>query len=324
MRHAFIVVIAALALAACGRSEMATGKTAPSVQYAAEDARVATEAMAPANAPVSADAPAATDAAGGETRSVAPTSDNPSAGVALLAYVYGATLELPARGVRAEMAKHEAGCRAAGAAICQVLGSSVNAADDENAVSGQMQIRAQPRWLEAFRNRLDGEARAAGGRVRETSVESEDLTRQIVDTDARLRAQKTLRDRLQALLKSRPGRLSDLLETERELARVQGEIDSAESELAVMRQRVATSLLNLSYQSKPNAVTGGTFEPVVGAITEFASIVMQGIAFIIRLVAFLIPVGLVVVPLGWWFLRWRRARAMKKAAARAATSQGVS
>ena len=309
MRKILIVVATALALAACSKNEASRSAPPMAADMVAQDARgVATEAAASTDAP----APSGGEVYGGAPP--APKPDNPSAGVPLLAYVYGATLELPARGVRATMSKHEAACRAAGPAVCQVLGSAVNADDDGQSVNGSMQIRAQPRWLETFRASLDGEAKAAGGRLRGTTVESEDLTRQIVDTDATLRAQKTLRDRLQALLKSRPGRLSDLLETERELARVQGVIDSAESELAVMRQRVATSLLNLSYQSKPNAVTGGTFAPVVDAMTGFVSIVMHGIAFIISAIAFLIPVSLVVVPLGWLFLRWRRRRAMKKAA----------
>ena len=298
MRNALILATL-LALTACSKSE-APSRAAPpmAAEMVAQDARAtSTEA---------ADAPSGGEAYGGAP--AAPKADNPVAGTPLLAYIYGAALELPAKGVRATMSKHEAACRAAGPAVCQVLGSSVSADDDGQSVNGAMQIRAQPRWLETFRASLDGEARAAGGRLRGTTVESEDLTRQIVDTDAQLRAQKTLRDRLQALLKSRPGRLSDLLETERELARVQGVIDSAESELAVMRQRVATSLLNLNYQSKANAVTGGTFAPVVDAITGFASIVMHGLAFIISAIAFLIPVGLVVVPLGWLVLRWRRRR----------------
>ncbi len=312
MRKSLMCVAALLALSACSRNEATMSQPEAAVMdMASSDARsvVANEA-APADAPV---APQAAGAGGQAPQP--PTPDNPSAGVPMLAYVYGSTLELPAKGVRATMSKHEAACRGAGPAVCQVLGSSINASDDEQSVYGSIQIRAQPRWLEAFRSGLDGEARAAGGRVHETTVSSEDLTRMIVDTDARLRAQKTLRERLQALLKSRPGRLSDLLETERELARVQGDIDSAESQLAVMRQRVATSLLNLAYQSKPNAVTGGTFKPVIDAFTEFASIVMQGFAFIIRLIAVLIPVGVVLVPLAWLFLRWRRGRLARKAAA---------
>ena len=80
-------------------------------------------------------------------------------------------------------------------------------------------------------------------------MESEDLTRQIVDTEAAVRARTALRDRLQAILATRPGKLSDLLEVEKELARVQGELDATQSELAVMRTRVVTSLLTITYSS---------------------------------------------------------------------------
>ncbi|MDX2233317.1 MAG: DUF4349 domain-containing protein [Hyphomonadaceae bacterium] len=294
-----LAVLAALALAGCSQRDAA----APAPEMAAVGA--ATQAFADGEASP-ADAAAPPPEAGAPART-------PGAGAALMAYVYGATLEFPTREVRAAMARHEAACRAAGPATCQVLGSTVNAVSDEQ-IYGTIQLRAEPRWLEGFRAGLEGDARGAGGRVRETSVASEDLTRQIVDIDARLRAQKTLRDRLQQLLRARPGRLADLLETERELARVQGEIDSAESQLAVMRERVATALLNLGYQSRPNAVTGGTFAPLAEAFTEFFSIVMLGFAFIVRLIAVLIPVGVVLAPLAWLFLRWRRARAAKKMA----------
>lgn len=308
MRKLGTIAVLVLSLAACS-DERAAMHDFSTVTSRAQGGAPAEEA-----APAAMDA--ASDARGGEGGAVSPQppgSDNPSAGTPMLAYIYGVSIELPARAVRTTMGKHEQACRAAGPAVCQVLGASVNASDDEQNIYGSIQLRAQPRWLETFRARLDAEARGAGGRVRETSVSSEDLTRQIVDTDARLRAQKVLRERLQQLLRTRPGKLEELLATERALAEVQGQIDSAESQLAVMRQRVATSLVNLNYQSKANAVTGGTFEPVAEAFAAFFGIVAQGIGFIIRLIAFLIPVALVLVPLGWLGLRWRRQRRARKA-----------
>ena len=302
MRMMVAAGLAAMALAGCSRDAAFESKTVGSAK-----AMVAADMAAPQAAEGYAD--------GVPEEKASPTAEVP--GAPLLAYVYGADLELPFRNVRATMAKHEAACRAAGPAVCQVLGASVNT-NGEDSVSGTVQLRAEPRWLETFRNGLEGEARAAGGRVRGTSVSSEDLTRQIVDTDARLRAQKTLRDRLQQILRSRPGKLSELLETERELTRVQGEIDSAESQLAVMRQRVATSLLNLNYQSAANPVTGGAFRPVVDAFNEFFGIVMGGFGVIIRLLAMIIPALFVIVP-GWWlFRRWRRGVDARKAALRKA------
>jgi hypothetical protein len=163
-------------------------------------------------------------------------------------------------------------------------------------------------WLRTFIAGLAAQADAAGGRVISENVASEDLTRQIVDTEARLRAQTALRDRLQELLRSRPGRLADLLEVERELARVQGEIDAVQSALAVMRTRVAMSELTLQYRSAPRSVGSDTFEPLRQAFANFLGIIVGGFAAIITLIAVLIPFAIVLVPLGWLLLRWRKRR----------------
>ncbi|MDZ4777543.1 MAG: DUF4349 domain-containing protein [Alphaproteobacteria bacterium] len=308
MRTVITAALMALALAGCSR-DMKTATTEESAMVAAD--AVYAPQMAQASGGEAArmeDAPPASPPAPGQP-------SGPVVGASpMLAYVYGVGLEVPARNVRGVMGTHEQACRTAGPRVCQVINSSVNAQGDD-AVYGQITLRAEPRWLETFRKGLEGQAKEAGGRVREENVSSEDLTRQIVDTSAHLNAQKTLRDRLQQILRSRPGKLSELLETERELARVQGEIDSAESQLAVMRERVAMSILNLNYASRPSAVTGGAFEPVTDALTEFFSIVMLGVGVIIRLIAVAIPVALVLVPLGWLALRWRRARRAKKLAA---------
>jgi hypothetical protein len=137
---------------------------------------------------------------------------------------------------------------------------------------------------------------------------SEDLTRAITDTDARLRALKSLRTRIEALIASRPGKLSDLLEAERELARVQGEIDSFESNLSVMRARVAMSAMDLTYQSREVAVGGGTFAPLSDAFTSFFSIMARSLAALIVFFAALLPFALVLGPIGYFGLKWRGKR----------------
>src|SRR5262249_22329124 len=145
------------------------------------------------------------------------------------------------------------------------------------------------------------------------SVTSEDLTRAITDTEARLRAAKTLRDRLQNLLASRPGQLSDLLDVERELARVRGDIDSTESNLAVMRARVSMSTLTLSYSSTGVAVSDGTFSPIVEAVRNFMHIVATVIGAMIVILAALLPLVPVAWGLWWLFKKWRAQRKTAKA-----------
>jgi hypothetical protein len=153
---------------------------------------------------------------------------------------------------------------------------------------------------------LEAQVDQAGGRIVTDTTSTEDLTRQIVDTEARLRAQTTLRDRLQELLRSSRGRLADLLEVERELARVQGDIDAVQSNLAVMRTRVAMSELTLQYHSAPRSVGSDTFEPLRNAFANFLGIIVGGFAVIITLIAGLVPFAVVIVPIVWLILRWRK------------------
>jgi hypothetical protein len=236
---------------------------------------------------------AADAAAGGESQPAAPGF--------YMAYRYALGLELPAQRLAAVMDAHSAACTAAGPAVCQVINAS-REGDPDDYLHGTLSLRAQPEWLAGFMAQAEESADEAGGEVRSRSTAAEDVTRQMVDTEARLNALRTLRDRLQEILRTRPGRVADLLEVERELARVQGELDAAASALAVLRQRVDMSELSISYMMAHRAVTPRTFEPVTTAAANFAHTMAWGISGIIDFVAFMLPWGLFLA-LVWWVAR---------------------
>lgn len=321
LSHVFCLAVALPALAACdGGSEEAK------LQAAASESAY-TRVAAPPPPPPAPPAPMMEQGfAGGaeydsaQSVSPAPASD-PAAPVApqgmLLAYTYGVGFELPVRNVAPLKDAHEAECRAAGSQLCLVLGGSVNG-DGQNYMSGYLSIRAEPRWLETFRAGLEADAEDANGRVSSTSTSTEDLTRSIVDTEARLEAQETLRTRLLALLERPTDEVDDLLAVERELARVQGDIDSARSQLAVMRARVDMSALDLSYNSISPAVSTGAFAPVIDALRNFLSVFAGSLAGVITIIAAAIPIVVILIPLiilVWkGFRGWRRKRRAKAAA----------
>jgi hypothetical protein len=306
MRRFVAGLILASALAACSQDSAAPsgGEAANQAAYggvadmAQGRAEVATEEAAPAPtaAPVDADLSR-------------PQPNQPSgpAPVLYLAYSYAMGLEIPSDRLSGVMDTHIQACTAAGPRLCQLIGSN-KSGDPESFMQGYVSLRGEPNWLATFRNGIGAQVDEAGGRVQSSTTNTEDLTRAIVDTEARLRAQTALRDRLQELLRSRPGRLADLLEVERELARVQGEIDAVQSNLAVMRTRVSMSELSINYQSAPRPVGSDTFEPLRNAFANFLGIVVAGFAAIITIIAGLIPFAIVIVPTVWFALRWRRRR----------------
>ena len=239
---------------------------------------------------------------------------NPAA-ESFLAYSYSYGFTLPAAAVKPVADTHMRRCIAAGPQRCQVLGSSSqNYSEDQ--VSATLSLRAAPDHLDGFMASARDEVDAADGRLETSSVATEDLTRQIIDTDARLTAQTTLRDRLQALLETRDGELADLLAVERELARVQGEIEAATSTLAALRKRVEMSRVDITYGSRRAVATGSAVSPVGEALRDFVRTLSWGLASVIRFIAAVLPwlvfVGLPLALLLRWFLRRRRRVAPAK------------
>jgi len=309
MRRILAAVALAGLLAACGQAEMSQTQSASGGEgYAVQEeaARMADAAPAPAPPPQAAQG-GANPAAPTDADAGSPSTPSGPMPTLYLAYAYAVGLELPSQRLASVMDQHVQACQAAGPRLCQLIGSN-RSGDPESYMEGYVSLRGEPMWLRTFMANLETQADEAGGRINSQTTSTEDLTRAIVDTEARMRALTALRDRLQQLLSSRPGRLSDLLDVERELARVQGEIDATQSNLAVMRTRVAMSELNLSYRSAPRSVGSDTFRPLREAFANFIGIVVAGFAAIVTIVAGLIPVAIVAVPIVWLLLRWRRAR----------------
>lgn len=201
----------------------------------------------------------------------------------MLAYSYAMGVKAPKDRIEPLVAAHTKACIDAGPALCQVLGSSVNSYNDEQ-VSGYLNIRAEPNWLTSFRAMISGDAADAGGKIIQNTVSAEDLTTQITDTQARLEAKLALRDRIKALLERRDGTLSDALQAERELANVQGEIDSMTAQLEVMKARVAMSALTISYETDLNK-SGVAYNPVADAFADFGRVTLESLARVIRFVS---------------------------------------
>jgi hypothetical protein len=89
------------------------------------------------------------------------------------------------------------------------------------------------------------DALAALGKEENRSVSSEDVTEKYIDTEARLKNAIALRDRLKAVL-SQAKDVKDVLEIEKELARVQGDIDSMEGRLKKLKEQVDYATIDLT------------------------------------------------------------------------------
>ena len=227
----------------------------------------------------------------------------------MMAYTYAWGFQVPTGNMEGLLNAHKKLCEDAGPANCYVVNSGISGLGQESSY-GTLALKATEVWVRKFEGGVESGLKPFDGTLDSSSRSGEDLTVQIVDGEARLNSMKTMRDRLQALLRDRPGKLSDLLEIERELARVQADIDSRESVLAALKLRVAMSSLTLSYTPKYTAVSESIWRPLGDAFSGFMPNIASTLAAIINFISEILPIavlgGLLVWLALWLFGRRRR------------------
>ncbi len=145
------------------------------------------------------------------------------------------------------------------------------------------------------------------GRVEGVNITAEDVGEEYVDVSARITNARRLEDRLIDLLATRTGKLQDVLNVERELARVREEIERHEGRLRFLKTRAALSTLSVSMH-EPLPITGN---PSAGDVVAEAfrrawrnllGVVAGGIASL----GVLVPVVLIGGTAVTLVRRWRR------------------
>ena len=91
------------------------------------------------------------------------------------------------------------------------------------------------------------------GQVVEDTQGSEDVTDQIVDLDARMNSARATEKRLTELLANRTGKLSDVLEVERELTRVRLDIERLDAEKTNVGRRVSYATIGVTISEERKA-----------------------------------------------------------------------
>ena len=84
------------------------------------------------------------------------------------------------------------------------------------------------------------------GRVTQEQLTSEEVTEQVVDLEARLRNARTTEQRLIAVLNTRTGKVSDILQVEREIARTRENIERMEAQRQNLLRRVELATVNVT------------------------------------------------------------------------------
>src|SRR5207237_4842460 len=88
------------------------------------------------------------------------------------------------------------------------------------------------------------------GELKNQTLGTEDVTKAYFDTDARLKNTHVMEQRLIDMLKTKTGKVSDLLQVEKELGRVREEIEKMQGELKYWDSQVQFATVTISLAEK--------------------------------------------------------------------------
>lgn len=216
-----------------------------------------------------------------------------------IAYSHSFVLELPSTEVEAAQQRHLADCLAAG---CVVLSTHLNSLRN-GVIQGSISVRIAPDRFNAFATAIT----AAPARLVSHTETAEDKTVPLLDLDKRLDAQTALRDRLTQMLKQAGTNVADLVAVEKQLADVQGAIESETAQRDYLRTLTDTVKVDVAYNGLIQQAGPLDVSPVRIALDNFSRTVIQSFGEMIDWVAYALP-WLPLAALGAWLLRWMLRR----------------
>ena len=128
---------------------------------------------------------------------------------------------------------------------------------------GQVVVKVLPENLDRFLQKIRNL-----GELKNQTLGTEDVTKAYFDTDARLKNAHVMEQRLIDMLKTKTGKVSDLLQVEKELGRVREEIEKMQGELKYWDSQVQFATVTISLAEKDME------EPAAFLLTERAQLAL--------------------------------------------------
>lgn len=170
---------------------------------------------------------------------------------------------------------------------------------------GSLEVRVPEQFLDGFLAGLHGV-----GKVLSQEMTGTDVGAEIVDNESRIKNLRAEEEALQGIMK-RAGKIPDVLEVSRELARVRGEIEQAQGRLNYLKQQVAYSTVRIVLSEEQITAPGAgqeglgllienTFKQAASALE---SLMRGAVKAGIWLVVYFLPLFALIGLIGWVVIR---------------------
>lgn len=189
-------------------------------------------------------------------------------------------------------------------AICKELNAYISN-ESQNNYSSRLQynqtIRVTADKFDLLIQKIEAEASQVEGK----NVNTEDVTEEFIDVEARLKTKKDLETRYREILK-RAKTVEEIITIERQIAEVRSDIESMEGRLKYLSSQVAYSTLTVSFY-ETIGTDFGFGSKVGGAFGTGWDYFLSFLIGVVNVWPFLILMALAI----WLAFRWDRGRRKK-------------
>jgi hypothetical protein len=218
-------------------------------------------------------------------------------GAGQIAYTYGYGFRIGADDIAALQERHIALCEKM-APACRIIRTSQSKSDSYDSY-GEVRMEVAADKAGSLRDALVAPAEDLGGALVSSVREGEDLSEQIIDTEARLKSRLVLRDKLTDILRGTRGSVAELVQAEAEIAKVNEDIDATRARLEAYRGRIRYSAVTIEYEPAFGETQMGFVRPVSEALGAVGTTLGVSLAAIIYVLTALVPVVALITGLRW-------------------------
>lgn len=215
----------------------------------------------------------------------------------MLAYEHEVHIALPADEIAARLKASQQACLSKTFGACVVLQVRQQGGDHPDA---SLTVRIAPAGVEPMIAQA-----SKGAEIGSRITQAEDLAVVMRDNSLAQQRLRNERQRLAEFQQRRDLAVADMIALSRQLAETDAQLQAAEQEGAQHRRRVDTQLLTVTF-SPPDAQLGRS--EVGQALRDFGATLATGTAWAIRALAFLLPIGAVLLLVMLAIRRARRRR----------------
>lgn len=189
-------------------------------------------------------------------------------------------------------------------AICKELNAYISN-ESQNNYSSRLQYNQTIRVTADKFDLLIQKVEAEASRVEGKNVNTEDVTEEFIDVEARLKTKKDLETRYREILK-RAKTVEEIITIERQIAEVRSDIESMEGRLKYLSSQVAYSTLTVSFY-ETIGTDFGFGSKIGGAFGTGWQYFLSFLIGVVNVWPFLILMALAI----WLAFRWDRGRRKK-------------